>query len=316
MYGVALIASACLRAGTRVDVAWIVDAPAFPGRDLSEAVAFTPGGGRSGSLLEGALDSALVEQIARRADHGRVVQLEVGEVDALVAGLPSGGTVQCVIVPATALPDAVWPALLEHRSVCLVGHVDPRTGEIPTIECHTAETIADAESDVAELFAAGRSASLLTGDRVVTVFVPVPRFVVAGSGPVADALLTAGSALGWRIIVAGNPDEAVGLATSLSPLDGILVIGHDVEAAGRVLAAALASAAGYIGGLGSIAMQRRRADWLAYRGITDLERIHGPAGIDIGARSPGEIAIAVLAEAIASRAATVEPSPGSEPESR
>jgi len=311
VYGVALSASACLRAGTRVDVAWIVDAPSYAGLDATEAVALTPGGGRIGSLLSGALDGALADQVSRQIDHGRLVQVEISEVDALVAGLPAPGTVQCVIVPATALPDELWPALRERRPVCLVGHVDSRTGDIPTIDVYTAETIADAEPDVAELFAGGRSVSVLGEERVVTVLSPVPRLVVAGSGPVADALVAAGSVLDWRIEVAADPDTAVAAATGLSALDGIVVMGHEVEAAGRILAAALQSGAGYIGGLGSMTMQGKRADWLAYRGITDLDRIHGPAGIDIGARSPGEIAISVLAEAIASRGATASrPPPG------
>jgi xanthine dehydrogenase accessory factor len=77
------------------------------------------------------------------------------------------------------------------------------------------------------------------------------------------------------------------------------VFAHDLEAAGTVLQAALQSSVGYIGALGSRRMQQQRADWLAARGVTGLERIHGPAGLDIGASSPGEIAVSVLAEAIA-----------------
>jgi xanthine dehydrogenase accessory factor len=64
------------------------------------------------------------------------------------------------------------------------------------------------------------------------------------------------------------------------------------------LAAALESDAGYIGALGSQKMQQNRADWLAYRGITEISRVHGPAGVDIGATSPAEIAISILAQAI------------------
>jgi xanthine/CO dehydrogenase XdhC/CoxF family maturation factor len=45
-------------------------------------------------------------------------------------------------------------------------------------------------------------------------------------------------------------------------------------------------------------MQESREDWLAYRDITDLSRVHGPAGFNIGAKTPQEIAISVLAEAI------------------
>jgi xanthine dehydrogenase accessory factor len=53
-------------------------------------------------------------------------------------------------------------------------------------------------------------------------------------------------------------------------------------------------------------MQQARADWLAYRDITDLSRVHGPAGIDIGADTPAEIALSVLAEAVAVRSGSAE----------
>jgi len=76
-------------------------------------------------------------------------------------------------------------------------------------------------------------------------------------------------------------------------------MGHDVESSSRALASALESRAGYIGALGSMKMQESRADWLAFREITDLSRVHGPAGINIGAKTPGEIALSVLAEAVA-----------------
>ena len=66
--------------------------------------------------------------------------------------------------------------------------------------------------------------------------------------------------------------------------------------------AALESDVGYIGALGARRMQENRADWLAYRGVTDLTRIHGPAGLDIGADTPAEIAVSILAEAIAENA--------------
>jgi xanthine dehydrogenase accessory factor len=85
----------------------------------------------------------------------------------------------------------------------------------------------------------------------------------------------------------------------LSSFDKVVVAAHQLELAGTALMAALDSDAGYIGALGSRKMQENRADWLAYRGVTDLSRVHGPAGLDIGAATPGEIAVSILAEAIA-----------------
>jgi xanthine dehydrogenase accessory factor len=139
------------------------------------------------------------------------------------------------------------------------------------------------------------------GDELVTVLWPVPRVVVSSGGPIAQALADAAPVLGWQVIVEPDLQNAIGLMAGLSSIDGAVIIGHDVEASSRVLAAALESPVGYIGALGSRQMQRQRAEWLAYRDVTDLSRVSGPAGIDIGAETPGEIAIAILAEAIATR---------------
>jgi len=61
--------------------------------------------------------------------------------------------------------------------------------------------------------------------------------------------------------------------------------------------------------VGSRKMQGDRADWLAYRGVTDLSRVHGPAGLDIGAATPGEIAVSIAAEAIQTAHGAGESSP-------
>ena len=85
---------------------------------------------------------------------------------------------------------------------------------------------------------------------------------------------------------------------TLSHIDSAVIMGHDVESSSRVLEAALESEAGYIGSIGAPRMQDQRADWLAYRGVTDLSRVHGPAGLDIAAKNPAEIALSVIAEAV------------------
>ena len=131
------------------------------------------------------------------------------------------------------------------------------------------------------------------------MFWPVPKLVIVGAGAVADALAQAAELLGWQTQTINDVDTATGVIAGLAVLDKLVVISHDVEFAGRALTAALSSEVGYIGALGSRRTQQGRADWLAYRGITDLERIHGPAGLDIGATTPAEIAVSIVAEALA-----------------
>ena len=149
---------------------------------------------------------------------------------------------------------------------------------------------------------AGASGSTVTEDVITTVFTPVPALVVVGGGPVAEAVSANARLLGWRVQVVADSGAAAGVIAGLSGLDSVVVAAHDLELAGSALRAALGTEVGYIGALGSRRMQESRADWLAYRDVTDLSRVHGPAGLDIGARTPAEIAVAILAEAISTLA--------------
>ena len=121
MYDVALTVRACLGAGTRVDVAWPV---AADGVDVGadSAIALTPGGGRVGSLLDGALDGQLIEAAA--AGTSRLVDVELTQVDALVAGLPQGGLVRCLVMTAADMPAGLWDLLVAREPVTLVA-LDP-----------------------------------------------------------------------------------------------------------------------------------------------------------------------------------------------
>jgi xanthine dehydrogenase accessory factor len=299
MYGVALSVQACLRAGTRVDVAWVVESQGFSARDRTDALAITPGGGRVGTLLSGSVDGQLADLASRGSGRGRgrIVAVMVSDVDALVAGLSCGGQARCLLVPAGNLPSDLWELLLAREPVGLVTRLDG--DEVVDTSLFTADTVAGAGEDVARLFDRGASDVEVAENRVVTVLWPVPKLVVVGAGAIAEALARAAALLGWQTQTINDVDTATGVTAGLAVLDKLVVISHDHEFAGRALAAALSSDVGYIGALGSRRTQQSRADWLAYRGITDLERIHGPAGLDIGANTPAEIAVSILAEAMA-----------------
>src|SRR5215211_2836992 len=90
----------------------------------------------------------------------------------------------------------------------------------------------------------------------------------------------------------------------LGPNDAVLVFTHDPKFDEPALLAALASDAGYIGALGSRRTQADRTRRLREAGVTDeeLARINSPCGLDVGARTPAETAIAVLGEILALRA--------------
>jgi xanthine dehydrogenase accessory factor len=297
VYDIALSVAACRRAGTRVDVAWIVSTDRLGVVDPTGALALTPGGGRIGSLLSGALDSQLAELASHQPSVGRLHDLEVSPVDAAVAGLPAGGAARCVLTPASELPDELWPVLVDRRPACLVSRLDGDT--IAGTELFTAETIGDAGGELAARFGSGSPSVTVDGDALVTILTPTTKLVLVGGGPMVDALEAAAGLLGWQVVVAGDPSTATGLIAGLSAGDCVVVAHHDLEVAGAALAASLATDAGYVGALGSRRMQQARADWLAYRGVIDLDRVHGPAGLDIGASTPPEVAVAVLAEALA-----------------
>lgn len=303
MFGIALTTASCLRAGTRVDVVWLVDGHGLGGFDPAEAIALTPGGGRFGSLLGGALAGHLADLATRSSSQARLVELEVADVDAAVAGLSGPGRVTAVVAPADQLPEPLWRHLLDRTAVCLIGEID--NGAVGPFSILLGDEIDAAGPEVADRFRRGVSGTFVEahehGNRLVSIMIPVDRFVIAGQGPISDALSAAASLHGWQVLRAADVDTATGLMVDLTPADMVVVMGHDVELSSRMLAGALASNAGYIGALGSSRMQDQRASWLAYRGITDLDRVNGPAGLAIGAATPAEIAVSILAQVIAVR---------------
>lgn len=287
MYAIAVSVVACLRGGTRVDVAWNLDPDSAPRFDPNEAVAITPGGGRLGELLGGALDSRLVEVAAAKPSSGRVIDIECNTIEASQLGVDPGTRFRLMVAPAESLPADLWHHLTERDRIGLTCHMD-------------SSTMTDAVLMPVE--GAAPPSVAVSEDAVVTVWSPRCTLLVMGGGPMAGAVADAGEFMGWNVVAMPGPDAAVGLAATLSPIDGVVVVGHDIEATGRVLHAALGSRAGYIGSLGPEAVRSARDDWLAYRGVAETTRISSPAGISIGAKAPREVGIAVIADMIAQHA--------------
>jgi xanthine dehydrogenase accessory factor len=279
MYDIALSVAACVRSGTRADVAWMV-AP----KVTDEALAFTPGGGRMGALADGAFDSLLQDVASRQLTNGRLIHHTVTEFESVVSGVPVGSDATFLVVPADQFPPEVWPALLDHASLSVIATLD---GDVVTDVRVEPANEAGPAAHIAET-------------TITTVLSPIRRLLIAGQGPIAEALAAQGTLLGWRVAIEPRPDAVAGISATLSAADAVVVMGHDVETSSSSLMAALGSDAGYIGALGSMSMQQARAEWLAYRDVMDVSRVHGPAGLDIGATSPAQIAVSIAAEIIQS----------------
>ena len=161
-------------------------------------------------------------------------------------------------------------------------------------------------------------------DGGVEVFVEVasapPRMVVYGALEFSSALAVVARAVGYRVTVCDaravlatprrhpGADEVVvdwpvrHLAQQrLGARDVVCVMAHDDRFDADLVLAALRSGAGYVGAMGSRRTQDRRIAELVERGVTDdeLARLHAPIGLDIGASTPGETAVSVLAEVLA-----------------
>jgi xanthine dehydrogenase accessory factor len=155
------------------------------------------------------------------------------------------------------------------------------------------------------------------------VYGPPPRLVVVGAVDTAEALCAFARGIGWHTICVDaraafatpervpSADELVVAwpqdAFATIPLDrdtAVVTLAHDDRFDIPTLAAALRSDAFYVGAIGSRRTQAHRRERLVEAGCTadELERIHGPAGLDVGAETPAETALAILAEALAVRA--------------
>ena len=162
------------------------------------------------------------------------------------------------------------------------------------------------------------SSTIIADDRklFIHVFTPAKRLVVVGAVHISQALAPMAALAGYAVTIVDPrsafamdwrfpgvtlthdwPDEAL---EALRPdrRTAVITLTHDPKLDDPALKLALQSDAFYIGALGSMRTNAKRLERLGADGISaaELARIHGPVGLDIGAISPAEIAIAILAE--------------------
>ena len=132
---------------------------------------------------------------------------------------------------------------------------------------------------------------------------PAPRVLVIGETPIAHALADLGRAVGYAVVAQGDG------AIDPHHDDAALIVASHGRDEDRALATALEAGVPYVA---LVASRTRGEAVVADLDVSDADRtrVHTPAGLDIGARTPAEIALSILAEIVASRRPQAAPVPG------
>jgi xanthine dehydrogenase accessory factor len=303
----------------RIALARVVATRRSAPRPVGSKLAVSEGGELAGSVSGGCVENEVYEAAREILRGGSPQLLTYGISDdlALSVGLPCGGEIDVWIdEPDRELLERLEAIVRDERHAVLLTDL---TDGSQRLALQGEDAVAD------DLIRAGASRLVeLDGRRVFAdVFGPPPRVLVYGAVDTAEALCTAAKALGWRTIVADArakfatheripsadellvawPEEALA-AVQPDHATAIVVLTHDDKFDVPLLVGALSGDAFYVGALGSRRNQERRRGLLLEAGVDDraLDRISGPAGLDIGAHTPAETAVSILAEIMAVRA--------------
>ncbi|MFQ5765719.1 MAG: XdhC family protein [Rhodospirillales bacterium] len=291
---------------------------------VNDELAFV--GSVSGGCVEG---EVVTESQALIRDGGsKTLDYGIADEDAWQVGLACGGRVQVFVTGVTDPWRETLAALAEARGqkrpaalIVDLGGGDPAlhvTGETPSGP-------AAADPGLAERLAAAIEADAGTqvegpkGERLfVAVFNPPLRLLVVGAVHIAQALAPMAGAAGFEVVVI-DPRGAWATAArfpgvtidprwprealeALRPdrRTAVVSLSHDPKLDDPALIEALGSDAFYIGALGSRRTHAKRLKRLAADGVpaAALARIHAPVGLDIGAATPAEIAVSIVAEVV------------------
>ena len=286
-------------------------------RPVGSKLVVTESGEMRGSVSGGCVESDVYEACREvlRGAQPRLLTYGITDDQAFEVGLPCGGEIDVFVRQADPAIASRIEALGEQRALLLTDMEDGSQ----RLVLEGDEPVAD------ELLRGGHSKLVqLEGRQVFAdVFGPPPRLLVFGAVDTAEALCSAAKQLGWRTIVADArgkfatkeripsadelhvawPEDVLALVTP-DHATAVVVLTHDEKFDVPALVGILATEAFYVGALGSRRNQEKRRERLLEAGVGEeqLERIHGPAGLDIGAHSPSETALSILGEILAVRA--------------
>lgn len=291
-------------------------------RPEGSQMAIRDDGAFSGSVSGGCVEGAVIGEAENALRDGKPRNLKFGvsNEDAWAVGLACGGTIEIYVAPLLAQPQqSVLAELKQGRDAqqAVVLATDLASGE--SVLRYPAKADGDALAKAARVQARrDQSAAVDIGGRnwFLTVFNPPLDLAIIGAVHIAQPLARMAALADYAVRVIDPrsafatgerfpgvslsldwPDEALA-AKPPGSRSAVVALTHDPKLDDPGLSAALKSDAFYIGALGSRTTHAKRLERLKSKGFSDTElaRIRGPIGLDIGARSPAEIAVAVLAQ--------------------
>lgn len=256
-----------------------------------------------GSVSGGCVEDDLIERVrhGERVDRPSLVTYGVTKEEAARFGLPCGGNLRLVQEPlaSTAWIDEVLARTARHELV--------------------ARTLNLADGTVTVEAASRGEKFAFDGAQMRALFGPRWRMLIIGAGQLSRVLAGMALALDFEVVCCdpreeyhltwdvpnttfskAMPDDLV-LELQLDPHSAVVAVTHDPKLDDLVLLEALKSPAFYVGALGSRSNTAGRKERLALFDLApgEIDRLHGPIGLDLGSKTPAEIAVSILAEIVA-----------------
>ena len=304
------------RAGTGAALATVVETWGSAPRQAGSQLAVSGQGQIMGSVSGGCVEGAVVTEALEAMQDGRARMLTFGVSDetAFAVGLACGGTIRVMVEPVgqggDRLPEAMLAEVVAARAARRAVAVEVRPEGWTRRLLRPGE---DAASDAR--FRSDRSGMEEDG-RFLAVHNPPLRMVVVGAVHIAQPLMPMARMAGYdpvlidprgafgsaerfpgETILEDWPDEALA-ALAPDARTAIVTLTHDPKLDDPAIRVALQSGCFYLGCLGSKKTHARRVERLQAAGFSEAEiaRIHAPVGLDIGAKTPAEIAVSILAQ--------------------
>ena len=321
-----------LARGDRVALATVVATRRSAPRPVGAKLAISAQGELAGSVSGGCVENEVYEyaQEVLAGAPPRLLTYGISDDLALSVGLPCGGEIDVFVEEARRpLAERLMQIVESSERAVVLTVLSGADLGAELLVTEGGERIGEAPDELAEsapeLIRRGRSGVVEVAGREVfaDVYGPPPRLLIYGAVDTAEALSRAAQEIGWRPIVADArarfatserlpsaaeivvawPDETL---AQVQPDDAtaIVILTHDDKFDVPMIIGALATDAFYIGALGSRRNQERRRERLLEEGVDEaaLDRVSGPSGLDVGAQTPAETAISILAEIMAVRA--------------